>query len=530
MTRLADPDAPGEVDVLPPPVAAPLDGEAPGNDAASPHSSRSSVDRATVAGAVALCGVLGLWGLARVPLWMDEAISLGATNQLGRTLRDTAVTMGLYYVLLDGWTALAGTSVAALRLPSLVAAMAAVAMTAVVGRRLVGRRAALVGTLVLAASPGLVRYGQEARAYALVTLLATLLWAAGLRAVEARRTGRDRAAGRWWAVVALVAVLGVLSHGMFALQVVAFAASLLVLPERGRLLRDVAPAVVATVAVVLGLSALGADAIADWVEPLSVAQLGDVARELLAPLPIAAAVLGATAAAGAVVLVRRHPSDPLARWHAVATVVWAVVPLALLVVVSVVRPYLVPRYLLGSLPAVALLVGVAVDAAWSTSTPSAPSGRGRRVGALALAAVVVVALVAGQVALHRRTGDDWAAAARTVATGARPGDAIVFSSAPIRIPFEAAWQDVDPAAVPTAVWADRALGEVRRFDDQTTPEVLEGDLAEVDRLWLVHQTMESTGDEGRDEMLRFPPVRDGFRVAARHRAEGDVQVLLLVRR
>ncbi len=480
--------------------------------------------------AVALCGVLGLWGLTRVPLWMDEAISLGATNQLGRTLRDTAGTMGLFYVLLDGWTALAGTSVAALRLPSLVAAMATVATTACVGRRLVGRRAALVGTLVLAASPGLVRYGQEARSYALVALLATLLWAAGLRGVEARRADDGRAAGRWGALVALVAVLGVLSHGMFALQVVAFAASLVVLPQRGRHLRDVAPALVATVTVVLGLSVLGADAIADWVHPLSAAQLGDVARELLAPLPIAAAALGATATAGAVVLLRRRPSDPVGRWHAVATVAWAVVPLVLLIVVSVVRPYLVPRYLLGSLPAVALLVGVAVDAVWSSSAREGRPAVGWRVGAAALTVVVVLALVSGQVALHRRSGDDWAAAARTVAADARPGDAIVFSSAPIRIPFEAAWQDVEPAAVPTAVWADRPLGEVRRFDDQTSPEVLEEDLTGVDRLWLVHQTMESTGDEGRDEMLRFPPVRDGFRVEARHRVDGDVQVLLLVRR
>ena len=120
--------------------------------------------------------------------------------------------------------------------------------------------------------------------------------------------------------------------------------------------------------------------------------------------------------------------------------------------------------------------------------------------------------------------------ARGRRTEARTGDAVVFSSAPIRIPFEAAWQDVHPAAVPTAVWADRPLGEVRRFDPQTSSEVLADDLEAVTRLWLVHQTMESTGDEGRDEMLRFPPVRDGFRVEAHLTFDGDVQVLLLVRR
>ena len=421
-------------------------------------------------------------------------------------------------------------SVAALRLPSLLAAMAVVATTAVVGRRLVGRRAALVAALVLGASPGLVRYGQEARSYALVALLATLLWAAALRGVEARRADQAGAAGRWWAVVALVAVLGVLAHGMFALQVVALAGSLLVLPERSRLLRDVAPAVVATVAVVLGLSALGADAIADWVEPLSVAQLGDVARELLAPLPWRPPPSA-----------RRPPPVP---WC--SSVVDRRIRSTAGVPLRRSRGRWCPsccswrcrRSAPTSCPATCWARCPRWPCWWaSPSTPPGP-GPGHRPRRAEAAGSPrspsprswCSPLVAGQLALHRRTGDDWAGAARTVAAEARPGDAVVFSSAPVRIPFEAAWQDTDPASVPTAVWADRPLGEVRRFDEQTTPEELEEDLADVDRLWLVHQTMESTGDEGRDEMLRFPPVRDGFRVEARHRLDGDVQVLLLVRR
>ncbi len=141
--------------------------------------------------------------------WRDElATWSAATRPVGDLVRlaftiDAAT--GPYYLLMHGWTALAGTSPAALRLPSALAMAGAAALTARLGERLAGPRAGLLAGLLFAVLPGTSRYGQEARPYALATLfavLATLLLAEALR----RPTWRC-----WTGYAVAVAALG-LTH------------------------------------------------------------------------------------------------------------------------------------------------------------------------------------------------------------------------------------------------------------------------------------------------------------------------------
>ena len=127
-------------------------------------------DRLLVPTVMTMVGALSTWGLTRHGLWLDEAISLGATNQLRETLSQTAGTMGLYYLLLDPWMAVVGTSVGSMRSLSVLFAAGAAGFAMVLIRRIVTRPEAWMAGLVLGASPGLVRYAQEARSYALVAL------------------------------------------------------------------------------------------------------------------------------------------------------------------------------------------------------------------------------------------------------------------------------------------------------------------------------------------------------------------------
>ena len=170
----------------------------------------------------------GGYRLGRLPLWRDEAYTLDATGRpLTRVfamLAHTDAVNGTYYVLMHGWTAVAGTSAAALRLPSLLAMAVAAVITAAIGGRLAraGRLPApavtgVVAGLLFTAAPQVTRYAQDARAYGLVTMCATAATYLLLRALADGRW-------RWWAAYGaaitaaglfnLLACLLVAAHGI----------------------------------------------------------------------------------------------------------------------------------------------------------------------------------------------------------------------------------------------------------------------------------------------------------------------------
>ncbi|WP_431878066.1 glycosyltransferase family 39 protein [Micromonospora marina] len=174
--------------------------------------------------------VVTLAGIGHAQPWRDELATWSAATRplsdLVRMTRTIDAATGPYYLLMHGWTALAGTSPTALRLPSALAMAVAAASTARLGAVLVGRRAGLLAGLLFAVLPVTSRYGQEARPYALATLLAVL---ATLLLVEALR----RPTWRRWAGYALaVAALGLL-HLLALTLLAAHAVVVLLTAARG---------------------------------------------------------------------------------------------------------------------------------------------------------------------------------------------------------------------------------------------------------------------------------------------------------
>ena len=138
--------------------------------------SSRAVRTATVA-CLLLAWTLLTWRLGERGLWADEH----ATFEMSRgTLADVVdKTMAdlhppLYFVVMNGWTGLAGTSDFSLRWPSAAMALAGVALMPSVARRMMGARAALPATLLLAAAPALIEFGRMARYYSLVMTLGLL--------------------------------------------------------------------------------------------------------------------------------------------------------------------------------------------------------------------------------------------------------------------------------------------------------------------------------------------------------------------
>ncbi len=166
-----------------------------------------TLTRATVAVFVAVAFWLRAHRLAAQCLWSDEDITL---DRAGLALRELVSTLPvehgpLYFVLMRGWTLLAGSDDLALRFPSLFFGVLAVPLAAYVGRRLVDRATGVILAIVFAINPFLVWYGQEARMYTLVGALSLLSISLVLRAERTRRRG-------WWALAGLAAALAMYTH------------------------------------------------------------------------------------------------------------------------------------------------------------------------------------------------------------------------------------------------------------------------------------------------------------------------------
>jgi len=159
-----------------------------------------------LAGIVVLAGVLRFATLDGQSYWFDEATTVRLLRMdLGDMLAaipDSESTPPLYYVVAWVWTQIFGTGEVGLRSLSALAGTATVPVVYAIGTRAVSPRAGLIAAGLTAANPLLVWYSQEARAYALLVLLAALTLLVLPRALE-RPSARNLAA---WAVFAGLAV------------------------------------------------------------------------------------------------------------------------------------------------------------------------------------------------------------------------------------------------------------------------------------------------------------------------------------
>jgi len=359
-----------------------------------------------------LAAVLRLSTLGAQSFWYDEAFtpvhvlhpSLTATL---RAVVHTENTPPLWYILAWADARVLGTGEYALRLPSALAGIATVPVAWAIGRELTARRAtAIAMAAFVAVNPLLVWYSQEARAYALFVLFATLAMLCFLRAL--RRPTRGR-----MAMFALSGSLALLSH-YFAVFLLIPMTLWLVWAYADRL-RVVLPALAVLVLVGLALTPLisaqgghGTQWIGQWaltsrLQAIPQYYLTDYygaalghGIELLLALPILAGLgLG----------LWRVLTPPEERGALIALAVAAggiLIPIALVVFGA---DYLAPRNLVAAMIPVTALIAVIV-----------PSQRAGRAG-IALAVTITLAFLALSVdaALSPRLQrGDWRGLARVL--------------------------------------------------------------------------------------------------------------------
>ena len=120
--------------------------------------------------------------LGTLSLWNDELFSRYYADLFGLKYLWTAglareSSPPLYYMAIEGWMWLFGSSEVAMRSLSVVASVLTVPLVYAIGKELFDHKCGLLAALVFAASPMQVAFAQEARTYALLSLpIGVVLW------------------------------------------------------------------------------------------------------------------------------------------------------------------------------------------------------------------------------------------------------------------------------------------------------------------------------------------------------------------
>lgn len=387
---------------------------------ARPADDRAGALVVVVPAALMLC--LGLLGLDRHSVWRDEAASLVAARrslpELWTMVGHVDIVHALYYALLHVWLQV-GSGEAWARVPSVLAMAAAAGLVGLVGARLVSPSVGLVAGLLFAVNPSVSYYAQEARSTALVVAVALLATWLLLQAV-------DRSP-RWWAAYAAACVVLVALNLLAILVPLGLALTLLWWGGSRRVLLRCAVATATTVPVAVALLVISSRQPFQigWIPRPGLGSVRDFAHLSLGPTLPLVVIVGLLLLAG--ILPTRVPAEH--RLQALALPLM-VLPTSALVVVSLVQPVFVPRYVFPSVAAVSLLAGLGV-VRLGRAAARLTSRSARSATTLVAAVAVLVVAVAGVGAqrLERTPAsrpDDLAAAAAIIAAGARPGDAVVF--------------------------------------------------------------------------------------------------------
>jgi mannosyltransferase len=179
---------------------------------ADPPPASGSVVRSGAAAPLALAllaAIVRLPTVAQQSFWLDEAYTVRLVRMsFGGMLHQIPITEStppVYYALAWVWTRVFGSSEFGLRSLSAAAGILTVVVVYFIGVRIAGRTAGVIAGVLVALAPLMVWYSQEARAYALATLLsaATILCFVGFL--------QDRDA-RWLVGWAASGALGLATH------------------------------------------------------------------------------------------------------------------------------------------------------------------------------------------------------------------------------------------------------------------------------------------------------------------------------
>lgn len=468
----------------------------------------TGASRTQVTVALALLTLAGaglrLWHLGGKSLWLDE----GATVALARASwrhfawvwwHGEANLQSIYFLLMRAWIHL-GDSETWLRLPSALFGIASIPVLYGLARQFMAAGPALAAAALLAFNPSHVYYSQEARSYTLAILLVLLATYSFVRAAEGNRP-RD------WALWTGLGIMAFYSHDFTALVLVAQAASLFFFQAKSAPWRRlVLYGAVIFAAALPGLTyvfrASPENLHFAWMPRASAKEFWHLAmffggggvKVVVAAVLWIAGVLAIwrsldlsqvssrpvpSAAEGhAPESTGRRLAAPNAFWRGTLILLWAVLPAAILALISLREPLFLDRYMIFSLPATLLLAALGEDALrrWRTG--------------LLLVVLLCGMSIPAIIGEYHKPREDWRAASNAVLGSAATGDAVVFFPFYSRIMLDYYRDRYGAAAPPLDIFAPHYYAGGKDAHDLL--EALDRNPHSFHHVWVLMAGEEST--------------------------------------
>ena len=378
-----------------------------------------------------------------------------------------------------------GETEARIRLLSVLFGVASVVPVYFIARRLGGWLAAALAAGIFALIPYVIHYSQEARGYSLAMLIGgALTWLVLI--------GVERGRGAWWPWLAygLIAGLGLYVHFFMALVVAAHGLWLLAtrqVPGWRGIAAGGIPLLLAAAPIPLIIVQFGGEH--GWIPPFNLPRFYGAVVELTGSLWL---LIGLTALLVVAAVLRRR--DPRV-WLLVASVL---LPIAVVAVVSLFKPFFVPRYVIMVLPMLAVLASVALVAVRPVLL------RAVLIGALAVA--LVVALPS---AYWSATNINWRGAGRWMADEARPGDRVWMQSW-FGSPLQYYLHRAGPTTELEKVSFDEALFDARGRVWLAVTGKRQGEIHDIVLLFENrYQVVDARSLGGRGRLFLLEPIDDG---------------------
>ncbi len=439
----------------------------------------------------AASAVANFFDLGSRSLWNDEIHSALIALHHGTSLW-SAVTldggnMMLYYVLLHTFAVLFGSGQFAVRVPSALAGAGLTPVIFFLGRRMFGLRTAVIAAAIVAVSPALVVWNQQARGYSLGTLLIALSLLALLRAIE-------RPSRRRWCVYGLLVVLSIYTLAYAAMFLVAQWLALAFWPQARRrakpILTVVGVAALAYVPLIVLMLRTGAAGVLNTnpapstgegihlLEELTLGVAPDfVAATVISGIITVVGLLSWIAASAEVVSRRRSASGDYETACLGVVVSWLLVPLLFDPVFSLAyRSIFNSSFLLQSVPAGAMTVAFVFG-------KLLPRGL-----SYVFATAIVGLLFVGLVPTYGVSYEQWAQVSHYIRTASRPGDCLTVNKAELAsnlayyFSFEGGARAAPELVLPALTWSDALAGISRgAASSESFPIVA----TSCRRLWIV---------------------------------------------
>jgi 4-amino-4-deoxy-L-arabinose transferase-like glycosyltransferase len=279
--------------------------------------------------------------------------------------------------------------------------LASVALCYVIASRLFGRVAGFFSAVILATNPLVLHHSQELRPYAMLmfaSLLTTLLFLLAMESPSERRWAHWGIASGFAAFVQPFALFVSLAHVAIWVR------------QRSRApWREVRWGVAllgASVVLLLTVIAITYDARIDWIDPLSITSLGKELRAVTGQSTGYALMANLLLVVVSIVVNR-------SKRPAIETVaLWFLLPLVLAILISIVKPILIARYMIIMVPPLAILLGSLVA---------------RLKFPLAVVALAILCASVAPNYLDWISGSDQGLddAIRTIAAHSKPGDVVI---------------------------------------------------------------------------------------------------------